>query len=150
MARYAFRCPTFGILQGNVPFPLIPTPPKKETIMRKRPIEVKFRLSEEEYQLLQRRLIEAGMNRNAFLVQLITGVQIYPRDKLMELSVQYQIMNRLIRGIGTNINQIARIANSTKAVPSAALLVDMYQDVQVIQNNLQPLWEEARKTVWRS
>lgn len=118
--------------------------------MRKRPIEVKFRLSEEEYQLLQQRLIEAGMNRNAFLVQLISGVQIYPRDKLKELSVQYQIMNRLIRGIGTNINQIAKIANSTKAVPSAALLVDMYQDVQVIQNNLQPLWEEARKTIWRS
>ena len=118
--------------------------------MRKRPIEVKFRLSEEEYRLLQQRLIEAGMNRNAFLVQLITGVQIYPRDKLMELSVQYQIMNRLIRGIGTNINQIARVTNSTKAVPSAALLVDLYQDVQVIKNNLQPLWEEARKTTWRS
>ena len=28
LARYAFRCPTFGILQGNVPFPLIPTPPQ--------------------------------------------------------------------------------------------------------------------------
>ena len=118
--------------------------------MRKRPIEVKFRLSEEEYRLLQQRLVEAGMNRNAFLVQLITGVQIYPRDKLMELSVQYQIMNRLIRGIGTNINQIAKVANSNKAAPSAKLLADMYQDVQVIQRNLQPLWEEARKTTWRS
>ena len=118
--------------------------------MRKRPIEVKFRLSEEEYRLLQQRLIEAGMNRNAFLVQLITGVQIYPRDKLMELSVQYQIMNRLIRGIGTNINQIAKIANSTKAAPSAALLVDMYQDIQTIRNNLQPLWEEVRRMAWRS
>ena len=117
---------------------------------RKRPIEVKFRLSEEEYKLLQQRLIEAGMSRNAFLVQLISGAQIYPRDKLMELSVQYQIMNRLIRGIGTNINQIARVANSNKAVPSAKLLADMYQDVQVIQRNLQPLWEEARKTAWRS
>lgn len=117
---------------------------------RKRPIEVKFRLSEEECQLLQQRLIDAGMNRNAFLVHLITSVQIYPRDKLMELSVQYQIMNRLIRGIGTNINQIARIANSTKAVPSAALLVDMYQDIQAIKNNLQPLWEEARRITWRS
>ena len=118
--------------------------------MRKRPIEVKFRLSEEEYRLLQQRLVEAGMNRNAFLVQLITGVQIYPRDKLMELSVQYQIMNRLIRGIGTNINQIAKVANSTKAAPSAALLVDMYQDVQIMKNNLQPLWEEVRRMAWRS
>ena len=117
---------------------------------RKRPIEVKFRLSEAEYKLLQQQLAEAGMSRNAFLVQLISGSQIYPRDKLVELGVQYQIMNRLIRGIGTNINQIAKVANSTKAAPSAALLVDMYQDVQTMKNNLQPLWEEVRRMAWRS
>lgn len=117
---------------------------------RKRPIEVKFRLSEEEYKLLQQRLVEACMNRNTFLVQLISGVQIYPRDRLMELNIQYQIMNRLIRGIGTNINQIARVANSTKSVPSAGLLADMYLEVQTIKNNLQPLWTETRKTIWQS
>jgi hypothetical protein len=118
--------------------------------MRKRPIEVKFRLSEEEYQMLQRKLADAGVNRNAFLVQLITGAEIYPRDMLLKLCIEYQIMNRLIRGIGTNINQIARVANATKAVPSKNLLVDMYQDVQVVKTNLQPLWEEARRMVWRS
>ena len=150
LARYAFRCPTFGILQGNVPFPLNPPLLQKETYMRKRPIEVKFRLSEEEYQMLQRKLADAGMNRNAFLVQLILGADIYPRDMLMKLCVEYQIMNRLIRGISTNINQITKVANSTKAVPSAKLLVDMYQDIQVMQRNLQPLWEETRRITWRS
>ena len=150
MARYAFRCPTFGILQGNVPFPLIPTPLKKETLMRKRPIELKFRLSEEEYQLLQRKLAAAGMSRNAFLVQLISGAEIYPRDMLLRLCIELQIMNRLIRGCSTNINQIAKVANSTKAVPSARLLIDMYQDIQAIKNNLQPLWEEIRRMAWQS
>ena len=118
--------------------------------MRKRPIEVKFRLSEEEYQLLQRKLSDAGMNRNAFLVQLISGAAIYPRDMLMKLCVEYQIMNRLIRGISTNINQLTKVANSTKSVPSATLLIDMYQDIQVIKRNLQPLWEETRRITWRS
>lgn len=118
--------------------------------MRKRPIEVKFRLSEEEYQMLQRKLADAGMNRNAFLVQLISGAEIYPRDMLLKLCIEYQIMNRLIRGIGTNINQIARVANATKAVPSKNLLVDMYQDVQVVKTNLKPLWEETRRMAWRS
>lgn len=118
--------------------------------MRKRPIEVKFRLSEDEYQLLQKKLADAGMNRNAFLVQLICGAEIYPRDMLMKLCVEYQIMNRLIRGIGTNINQISKIANSTKAVPSAKILVDMSNEVRIIQSNLQPLWEETRRKAWRS
>ena len=118
--------------------------------MRKRPLEVKVRLSEEEYQMLQRKLAVAGMNRNAFLVKLISGAEIYPRDMLLKLCIEYQIMNRLIRGIGTNINQITKVANSTKAVPSAKLLVDMHQDIQVMKRNLQPLWEETRRITWRS
>lgn len=118
--------------------------------MRKRPIEVKFRLSEEEYRMLQRKLADAGMNRNAFLVQLISGAEIYPRDMLIKICVEYQIMNRLIRGIGTNVNQLAKIANSTKAVPSAHLLVDVSKEIQIINSNLQPLWEEARRMAWRS
>ena len=117
---------------------------------RKRPIEVKFRLSEDEYQLLQQRLLDAGMNRNAFLVQLISGVEIYPRDMMIELCEEYKITNRLIRGIGTNINQITKIANATKAVPSANLLIDMSKEVQIIRNNLQPLWDEARRITWQS
>ena len=118
--------------------------------MRKRPIEVKFRLSEEEYRLLQRKLAAAGMSRNAFLVQLISGAEIYPRDMLLRLCIELQIMNRLIRGSSTNINQIAKVANATKSVPSARLLVDMYQDIQAIKNNLQPLWEEIRRMAWQS
>ena len=117
---------------------------------RKRPIELKFRLSQDEYNLLQTKLTEAGSNRNAFLVRLISGMQVYPKDQLILLNMEYTMMNRLLRGIATNINQIAKIANTTRAVPSAALLVDMYQDVQTLKNNLQPLWEETRRTLWQS
>ena len=116
--------------------------------MRKRPIELKFRLSEDEYALLQKNLAEAGMNRNAYLVRLITGAQIYPKDQLIQLNLEYSIMNRLIRGIGTNINQIAKIANINKATPSAALLADMYQDVQTMRHNLEPLWDETREVLY--
>lgn len=118
--------------------------------MRKRNKELKFRLSQEEYDALQSKLQEAGMNRNNYLVRLISGAQIYPKEQLRELNGQYVIMNRLLRGIGTNINQIAKIANTTHAVPSAALLVDMYQDVQTLKKNLQPLWDDTRKTLWQS
>ena len=118
--------------------------------MRKRPIEVKFRLTEAEYESLQQKVSAAGMNRNAFLVQMISEVEIYPRDLMQTLCQEYQITNRLIRGIGTNINQITKIANSTKAVPSARLLVDIGKEVQIIKNNLLPIWEEARKITWQS
>lgn len=117
---------------------------------RKRPIECKFRLSKEEYELLQRSLAEAGMNRNAYLVRLLSGATIFPKDQMIQLNQQYVMMNRLLRGISTNINQIAKVANTTRAAPSAALLADMYQDVQTLRHNLQPLWDETRDALWRS
>lgn len=118
--------------------------------MRKRPIELKFRLSPEEYALLQQKLSQAGMSRNAYLVRLLSGATIFPKEELIRLNLEYAIMNRLIRGIGTNINQIAKVANRNGATPSVGLLADMYQDVQVMQKNLAPLWEETRKTLWQS
>lgn len=117
---------------------------------RKRPIEMKFRLSQDEYKLLQTKLSEAGMNRNVFLVRLISDATIFPKEELMRMNMEYIMMNRLLRGIGTNINQIAKVANSNKATPSAKLLLDMYQDVQTLKHNLLPLWNETRSTLWQS
>lgn len=117
---------------------------------RLRPIELKFRLSQDEYELLQKNLSEARMNRNAYLVRLITGATIFPKDQLIQLNLEHTMMNRLLRGIGTNINQIAKTANANHATPSAALLTDMYQDVQTLRNSLGPLWDETRETLWQS
>jgi hypothetical protein len=115
---------------------------------RKRARELKFRLSEDEYKTLQSKLIDAGMNRNSYLVRLITGATIFPREEMIRLNQEYTTMNRLLRGIGTNINQIAKIANTNKATPSAKLLLDMYQDIQTLKHNLLPLWDEVRRE-WR-
>ena len=117
---------------------------------RKRPIELKFRLSEDEYKTLQRKLAAAGMNRNAFLVRLVSDATIFPKEELIRMNLEHTMMNRLLRGIGTNINQIAKVANSNKSTPSAKLLLDMYQDVQTLKHNLQPLWDKTRETLWRS
>ena len=117
---------------------------------RKRPIECKFRLSPEEYEMLQRKTAEAGMTRNAYLGRLISGATIFPKEELMRMNLEYFMMNRLLRGIGTNINQIAKVANSMRSAPSEPMLLDMHQDVQILKNNLQPLWDKTRDALWQS
>ena len=118
--------------------------------MRKRPIELKFRLSQDEYELLQKNLADAGMSRNAYLVRLITGAAIFPKEQLIQLNLEYSMMNRLLRGISTNINQMTKHTNTHRTAPTAAALADMYQDVQTLRHNLQPLWDETRNALWRS
>jgi hypothetical protein len=88
---------------------------------RKRPIELKLRVSQEEANLLQHKLAEAGMNRNAYLVRLISGATIFPKDQLILLTQQYIIMNRLLRGISTNIKQIAKAVNAIGSTIKADL-----------------------------
>ena len=99
---------------------------------------------------MQKKLSSAGMNRNAFLVRLILDATIFPKEELIRMNMEHTMMNRLLRGIGTNINQIAKVANSNKATPSANLLLDMYQDVQTLKHNLMPLWNETRSTLGQS
>ena len=104
---------------------------------RKRPIELKFRLSEEEYKLLQKKLAEAGMNRNAFLVCLITGATIFPKDEMIRLNMEYAMINRLLRGVGTNINQIAKRVNAGGSVYK--------EDIQEIRERLDEIWLLQRR-----
>lgn len=118
--------------------------------MRKRPIELKFRLSQDEYEHLQKNLVAAGMQRNPYLVRLITGSKIYPKDQLIRLNLEFGIMNRLLRGIGTNINQIARATNITHTPPPSALVLDMAQEIQILRENLAALWEDIRRELWQS
>ena len=92
--------------------------------------------------------LNGGHSGRGFLQQLLavgnSGVQ------LIQLNLEYSIMNRLIRDIGTNINQLAKISNTNRQAPSAKLLADMSQDVRVMKTNLDELWEETRKNLWQS
>lgn len=118
--------------------------------MRKRPLELKFRLSYEEYDTLNRKLQEANTSRNAFLVRLITGAKVYPKESLATLNAQFEKANRELRGISTNINQMAKVSNATRTAPSDSLLLDMAQDIMMLRSEMSSLWEEVRKALWQS
>ena len=59
--------------------------------MRKRNVEVKFRLSEAEYAELVQKVKDSGLNRNAFLVRMVRQQTIYPVDYLRELNKQMDV-----------------------------------------------------------
>ena len=117
---------------------------------RKRPIELKFRLSRDEYDLLQDKLKKADMNRNAYLVKLLGEATLFPREPLLLLNAEYTALNRQLRGMANNINQLTKLANGSRTVPSAVLLENMQHTVQAMQSELQPLWDETRRILWQS
>lgn len=74
--------------------------------MRKRNVPILFRLNRKEAEALDKKVKRSGLNREAYLRQVITGV--VPRDAPPP---DYYSMMRELHKIGNNLNQIAQKAH---------------------------------------
>ena len=79
--------------------------------MRKRNVPILFRLNQKEAEELDRKVKRSGLNREAYLRQLISGV--VPRDAPPP---DYYAMMRELHKIGNNLNQIAQKAHTLQVV----------------------------------
>ena len=79
--------------------------------MRKRNIPILFRLNQKEAEELEWKVKRSGLNREAYLRQLISGV--VPRDAPPP---DYYAMMWELHKIGNNLNQIAQKAHTLHVV----------------------------------
>lgn len=75
--------------------------------MRKRNVSILFRLNRKEAEALDKKVKKSGLNREAYLRQLISGAT--PRDAPPP---DYYSMMRELHKIGNNLNQIAQKAHT--------------------------------------
>lgn len=115
--------------------------------MRKRNIEVKFRVTEQEYDTLMKKVKESGLSRNAFLVRTIKGQKIYPVKNLHELNEKVDSLLVQVRGMATNINQVAKIANKRKDIPAYEYLSFLKIAVQTISTDVQTVFTSIREVL---
>mgnify|MGYP001085618776 CR=1 FL=1 len=79
--------------------------------MRKRNVAILFRLNKKEAEVLDKKVKKSGLNREAYLRQLISGV--VPRDAPPP---DYYSMMRELHGVANNLNQIAQKAHVLNVV----------------------------------
>lgn len=93
---------------------------------------VSLRLTAEEYAHLKQLSRDSGLKMEPAIRRLIMGVNLHPRppDELPELL-------RQLSGIGTNINQIAKIANASGYVRR--------EDIQSIMEMQFALWRVVKR-----
>ena len=91
-----------------------------------------MRLNEQEYAHLKRQSETAGLKMEPLIRQLILGRDVKPRppENLAELL-------RQISAVGNNINQIAKVANSSKFIRS--------EDIEAIQKMQDELWQAIKE-----
>ena len=100
--------------------------------MRKRQIKISVRLNEQEHEHLKQQAEISGYPMEPFIRALIMGVNLRPRppDELSDLL-------RQLTGIGTNINQIAKVANASGYVRR--------EDIQSIMERQAALWRAVKQ-----
>lgn len=85
--------------------------------MRNRVHQIKFRLNDEELSLLRRKVQDSGMSMSQFFRVLILS------GEVKVLSPEFlRDIQRQVRGVGRNINQIARLAHISGKVSKETLL----------------------------
>ena len=71
---------------------------------KSRPKQLSFRVSEEEWELLQQKISESGMNQQRYILSCVLGKEIVNTDGIKEIVPE-------LKRQGTNLNQIAKRLN---------------------------------------
>ena len=91
-------------------------------VKRKRNNAVTVRMNDAEYADLQNRVSESGLSQQAFIISAVRGASITPSDEiavLKDISKTFASLERQLRGLATNVNQMAHVANGYGVVPTA-------------------------------
>jgi len=101
----------------------------------KRNINIGFRVSEAEKELIERRMAQTGIsNMRAYLLKMsVDGLVIN-----LDLS-EVNECSRLLRTVSNNVNQLAKIANITGQIHSPGLVT--------VQKGLADVWEQQDKII---
>ena len=117
--------------------------------MRKRSREMKIRLTDEEYNQIEESAKELGLTKQAYVLGAVDDAVIIPADALRELCMRFAECNRQLRGMATNVNQMAHIANiynadKDKKLPEEYLLIDIYEKIDDYRKESEKAWQSIR------
>ena len=120
--------------------------------MRKRNKAITFRMSDEEYSELEKKVKESGQTLQSYLISSALGAVITSKeevDLIKEKNKIYADMDKQLRGMGINLNQIAHVANGYGDIPSVDTLFDILSEVRKIRTEVNEEWQSTRQSISR-
>ena len=118
--------------------------------MRRRNKAITIRLTEEEYALLCSKLKQTGVSQQAYIISAIKDVSVIPSDQLAvmkEISATFASLEQQLRGMATNINQMARIANSRNYAHGIRVLEKISREIAGYRKDSEEIWQSIRSLI---
>lgn len=117
---------------------------------RRRNKAVTIRMSEAEYDDLQNKVKESGLSQQAYVINAIHGSTITSAeeiDALKEFSRIFADQDRQMRGMATNVNQMARVANGQGLLPTATKLDEISDQIFDYRKEHDKAWLSIRSSI---
>lgn len=120
--------------------------------MRNRSNCVSIRYSDEEYKVLQERIKESGQTKSAYIINATLNGKVSSADDVQEMKEQSKLLldiDKQLRGMGTNLNQMAHVANGKGIIPSADKLIEIERVVVAVKKEVDDIWQSTRQSIGR-
>lgn len=118
--------------------------------MRKRPHNVYVRMNDDEYAHFLSLVKAAGVSQQAYALEACLNSRVTSsedRALLISMNATLADMDRQLRGLGTNVNQLAHVANGTGALPAEDELRSIGTDVFKIKAKVNDIWLSTRRSI---
>ena len=118
--------------------------------MRKRNYTVTIRMNKAEYDLLQNKVKESGQTQQAVVIHAIAGVKIASAEEVEELkklNLMLAEMLSQLRGVATNINQIARKLHTDGEIPNDSMLYFLNKNILKYRKESERIWQLIRRLI---
>ena len=103
-----------------------------------------------EYADFQNKVTESGLTQQAYVINAVRGAIITPSDQiavLKEISKTFADQERQFRGLATNVNQMAHVANGQGYVPSAQELGNIAAQLGIYRKESEDIWQSIRSSI---
>ena len=117
---------------------------------RKKNKTVTIRMSEAEYDDLQNKVKESGLTQQSYVINAISGSSITSAEELSaikELSKEFAEHDRLLRGMATNVNQMAHVANGKGLLATVEKLEEISDKIIDVRKEDDNRWRLIRQSV---
>ena len=118
--------------------------------MRRRNKAITIRLTEEEYALLCSKLKQTGVSQQAYIISAVRGATIIPSDEiavLKDISKTFAELEKQLRGLATNVNQMAHVANGLGILPAENDLKRLSVQLGNYRKDSEQIWQSIRSSI---
>ena len=123
---------------------------KISNVNRTRNRAVTVRMSDSEYDSLRNKVSESGLSQQSYIISAALDSSVTTSDTidvLKDISRTFAGVEQQLRGLGTNVNQMAYIANSTGMTPSVKELEHISDQVTEYRKECNSVWQSIRSSI---